>query len=270
MTIHLSVAFRGKIALVTGASSGIGAEIALRLAKDGMHVLLVARRADRLQEMQRRIETEGGKADWFACDLGDFNQLEALITQIKVRFGAPEILVNNAGFGWYGYLKDMPWNEADDLLRVNIVALTRLTQAFMPQMTARNSGHIINLGSIVGVMPNQGIALYSGSKAYVDAFTTALHRELRGTQVHAGVIRPGPVKTEFFDLSAKLPGSTRIPGEQLAATSAQVADEIIRQLNHPKRFRFVPGWMRVTAWVEFYFGWVVDLVGPILLRNRQA
>jgi short-subunit dehydrogenase len=102
-----------------------------------MHVLLGARRADRLQEMQRRIETEGGKADWFACDLGDFNQLEALITQIKERFGAPEILVNNAGFGWYGYLKDMPWNEADDLLRVNIVALPRLTQAFMRKRRAQ-------------------------------------------------------------------------------------------------------------------------------------
>ena len=244
---------KDKVAIISGAASkkGIGLATARLFSAHGCRVAIL----DRDENMSIEAANSLGNGHiGIGCDVSDRDACRRSVNQVIDRFGCVDILINNAGFGWYGYLKDMPWSEADDLLRVNIVALTRLTQAFMPQMTARNSGHIINLGSIVGVMPNQGIALYSGSKAYVDAFTTALHRELRGTQVHAGVIRPGPVKTEFFDLSAKLPGSTRIPGEQLAATSAQVADEIIRQLNHPKRFRFVPGWMRVTAWVEFYFG----------------
>ncbi len=267
MSEKLSAQFVGKTVLITGASSGIGAQLAERLASAGMQVFMVARREDRLRELQAKISAQGGAADWVACDLSDLEQRSCLIEKIQSDWGVPDVLINNAGFGWYGYLKNAPWQEAEALLRVNVAALTHLTIAVLPEMCRRDSGHIVNIGSIVGVMPTQGIALYSGSKAYVDYFSTALYRELRGSRVHVGVIRPGPVKTEFFDRSANQPGSSRVPGERFSVTSSMVVDAIVAQLNHPKRFRFVPGWMRLTAWVEFFFGWVADLVGPVLLKR---
>lgn len=259
----------GKTALISGASSGIGAAIAQQLGRAGMHVILVARRTENLQAVTEKITAAGGKANFVTADLSVEAECERVAAQVLATWGTPEVLINNAGFGWYGYLQNSEWKNAAEMLHVNVHALTHLTMLFLPAMYQRHSGYILNIGSIVGAMPNQGIALYSGSKAYVDAFTTGLYRELRGSGVHTGVIRPGPVRTEFFDQSKIRPGGQRIPGERFSISAEQVAEAVVSLLRRPRRIIYVPSWIRIGAWAEFYLGWVIDLAGPVLLKRKK-
>ncbi len=113
--------------------------------------------------------------------------------------------MNNAGIGWYGYFSNMPWSVANELIELNITSVTHLTSLFLPGMLQLSKARIINIGSISGKLPEQGIALYSASNAYMDAFTTSLYRELRGTNVTATVVRAGPVKSDFYDRALQSP-----------------------------------------------------------------
>ncbi len=189
---------------------------------------------------------------------------------IQQRFGGIDVLVNNAGFGWYGYYADMPWNIAAEMVEINITAVAHLTSLFLPQMKERNKGHIINIGSIAGSFPNQGVAVYSASKSFLDAFTTVLYRELRGTQVHSSVVRAGPVRTEFFDQVSAKSNGMRIPAERFGVTAEFVAEQIAGLLKRPRRAIYVPGVLAITPWLELLFGRLVDRLGPLLLRRDQA
>ena len=117
----------GKTALISGASSGIGAAIAQRLAREGMHVILVARRTENLHILTENIIASGGKADFVTADLSVEAERESLAASVLTAWGIPEVLVNNAGFGWYGFLKNSKWQNAADLLHINVHALTHLT-----------------------------------------------------------------------------------------------------------------------------------------------
>jgi hypothetical protein len=155
------------------------------------------------------------------------------------------------------------------MLAVNITAVAHLTSLFLPQMRRRDKGHIINIGSIAGGFPNQGVALYSASKSFLDAFTTVLHRELRGSHVSISVIRAGPVHTEFFDQAAHLANGSRIPAERFGISPEKVAERIWELIRRPRRVIYVPRALAVTPWIELMFGRVVDRLGPLLLRRGQ-
>ena len=137
-------------------------------------------------------------------------------------------------------------------------------------MQARGAGHIVNISSVAGSLPEQGTALYSATKSFVDSFTTSLHRELRGSPVRISAVRPGPVETEFFEHAADRPASQRIPGERFAISPEKVAARVIAVLRRPRRVAYVPNWLRVTPWVEPLFGGLIDRLGPMLLRRRSA
>jgi hypothetical protein len=258
----------GKTALITGASSGIGAALAGFLAEKRLHVLLTARREDRLRELANQISASGGRAECFSADMGIPAEREKLFESIT-RSHPVDILINNAGFGWYGYFSRMPWETARQLFAVNMEAVAHLTSLFLPGMLRRKSGHIINIGSISGGFPNQGIAMYSGSKAFLDAFTTSLHRELRGSGVHASVMRLGPVKTEFFDQARGLENGGSVPAESMAVDVERVNRALWRLLSHPRRVVYVPAWLSVSRFAEPVFGNIVDLFGPLLLRRAE-
>ena len=113
-----------------------------------------------------------------------------------------DVLINNAGFGWYGFGSDMPWSLAWQMIQTNLTAAAHLTLMALHDMQARGTGHIINIGSVAGSLPEQGVAVYSATKAFIDNFTTALHRESCGMGVNVSVVRPGVVRTEFFELAA--------------------------------------------------------------------
>lgn len=132
----------------------------------------------------------------------------------------------------------------------------------------RGQGQIINIGSIAGSFPNQGVAIYSATKSFLDAFTTVLYRELRGTHIHVSVVRAGPVTTEFCETASLQEGGRHLPTEFMGVSAEKVAHRIWDLFRRPRKVIYVPGYLRITPWVEFSFGWLVDRLGPLLLKYR--
>jgi len=262
-----SAAQRARLAVVTGASSGIGAAVSRRLAAEGYRVVMVARRQDRLEQLASEIRAAGGAAEVLVQDLAKPEGPQTVFDQVMERHGGLDVLVNNAGFGWYGWCSDMQLATAQDMIQLNNAALTQLIVLFLPVMRRAARGHIINVSSVAGSMPSQGVALYSATKSFVDALSTALHRELRGSGVHVSTVRPGPVFSEFYRNAEKLPLGSPVPAERLAVRPEVVVQAIMRLLRRPRRAVWVPGGLRVMPWVEFSFGWILDLLGPLLLRR---
>jgi short-subunit dehydrogenase len=163
----------------------------------------------------------------------------------------------------------MPWETARQMFAINMESVAHLTSLFLTGMLDRRSGHIINIGSIAGGFPNQGIAMYSGSKAFLDAFTTSLYRELPGSGVHASIMRLGPVQTEFYDQARNLENGGSIPAENLAIGVDKVNKSLWRLLNRPSRVMYVPGWLWISQFVEPLLGGIVDRLGPLLLRKTE-
>ena len=207
--------WKDKLAVITGASSGIGEALARKLAAQGLQVVLVARRRERLESLAEEIRAAGGgSARILTADL----RREADRVRLCEQAGNADVLVNNAGLGWYGYGDQMSWKTAQEMLQVNVEAVVQLSLAFLARMRQRNAGHIINIGSISGSLPSQGIALYGATKSFLDNFTTALHRELAGTHVHVSVVRAGPVKTEFGEAALALENGGHVPTEKIGVT----------------------------------------------------
>ena len=259
--------WKGKTALVTGASSGIGAATARLLAAQGLRVILTARREDRLISLQGEIMRAGGHADVLPGDLSDPLDRQRILEELMSNHPVIDVLINNAGLGWYGYLKDMSSELASRMLQVNVAALVELTMHLLPGMVTRGQGRIINISSISAAIPSQGIAIYGATKSFIDSFTTALHRELTGSSVAVTTIRPGPVKSEFYELAALQTGGNRIPAERFSITSERVAAAVWRAVRSPRRVMNVPWYLGIVPWVEILFGWIIDLVGPVLLRR---
>ncbi len=258
-----------KVAVITGASSGVGASFVKFLAQAGLHVVLTARREERLKDLQAAIIVQGGKASFYTADLSKKKERESLYKKINAEIGDIDILINNAGFGWYGYYSDMPWKLVEQMMAVNMMGMLHLTNLFLPGMLDLGKGHIINISSIAGGLPNQGIAVYAASKAFMDAFTTSLHRELRGSGVQSSVMRLGPVKTEFYDRARELMNGRSIPAEKFAISTEQVDSALWRLINYPQRVVYVPGWLAVSRYVEIIFGGVTDRIGPLLLNKAR-
>jgi short-subunit dehydrogenase len=260
--------WRNKIAIITGASSGIGAATARKLASQSLHVILVARRQDRLEQLAGEIREAGGQADILPADLSLESERQRVYSQVEADYGHADVLINNAGLGWYGYGTEMPWTIASEILQVNIEAVVHFTLLCLNKMRSLGSGHIINVGSISGSLPSQGVAVYGASKSFLDNFTTALYRELAGTQLHVSVVRAGPVFTEFDSTIANLNGGLHLPTEHIGVSAETIANHIWGLLEHPRRVIYVPSWLRITPYVEDGFGWLIDRLGPLLLRGQ--
>lgn len=208
-------------ALITGASSGIGAELARLCAGDGYAVILVARRADRLAELAENLAREYGvPARGIAADLADAAARAALREQ--TRGDTVEILINNAGFGLHGAYTETDWEDEARLIEVNMTALAHLTRLFAKDMLRRGSGRILNVGSTAAFVPGPFMAMYYASKAFVVSFSLAVANELQGTGVSVTVLCPGPTRTEFFT-AAGIADSNLFQGPTM--TAAAVARE---------------------------------------------
>jgi short-subunit dehydrogenase len=209
-------------ALITGASSGIGLELAKLLARDGYDLVLVARRRDRLEELGQALAREHG-VNYRAIDvdLADPGAVEEISRRLDDP-AAVDILVNNAGFGALGSLVTMDIETERRMIRVNIGALTDLTRLVLAGMVGRRRGRILNVASTAGFAPGPFMAVYYASKAYVISFSEALAEELRGSGVSVTVLCPGPTRTEFQTVagmeSARL---FRMPGVMDAAPVAR-------------------------------------------------
>src|SRR6266480_4553207 len=168
----------GEVALVTGASSGIGAEFARQLSQRGYEVILVARREARMRELASRLQ---GPAHVIACDL--VNDAASLAEKVAALDRPVDVLVNNAGFGTHGHLAQIDAARDAEQVRLNCEALVTLTHAFLPGMLERRRGGVINVASSAGFQPIPYESVYAATKAFAISFTDALHTELRGTRI---------------------------------------------------------------------------------------
>lgn len=209
--------------LITGASGGIGKELAKLFAKDGATIVLVARKTETLMEVKRELEAAyKNKVEIFACDLSSPKSAKDLFAQIQEKKLMVDVLVNNAGFGNIGAFAETSLQEEFDMIQLNITSLTILSKLFLKQMVARNSGKILNVASTAAFQPGPFMAVYFATKAYVLSLSEAMAEEVRGTNVHVSVLCPGPTATGFQDraFQEKMQPSWRYMDVQ---TVAQVA-----------------------------------------------
>lgn len=220
--------------VITGASSGIGLEIARGLARRGYPLTLVARRRDRLERLAGELRhAHAVSVDVAPCDLCDSTARGELLQTLRGRAIAG--LVNSAGFGTDGLFQSLPWDRERDQVIVNVLALTELTHATVAPMVARGSGAVLNIGSIAGFQPLPGAAVYSATKAYVQTFSEAVHEGLRGTGVSCTALCPGPVPTEWWAVAGQ-----RVPGRLAQVAAEDVAEAGIAAMLDGKRV-VVPG-----------------------------
>jgi uncharacterized protein len=189
-----------KTALVTGASSGIGAELARIHAEHGGDLVVVARRRERLETLKTELEqAHGVTVHVLPKDLTHPEAPQQIYDEVRSRGLPVDYLVNNAGFGYRGFFHEQDWATNEAMIEVNILALARLTRLFLPDMIARGSGRVLNIGSMAGFLPGPLHAVYYASKAFVISFSEAIANELAGTGVHVTVLCPGPTATEFTE-----------------------------------------------------------------------
>jgi short-subunit dehydrogenase len=191
-----------KVALVTGASSGIGVDIARRLALEGFDVVLAARRKSRLALVADRIEKEQRvQAHVVEADLSTLEGAKKLVRDVASLGVELDCLVNNAGFGVYGKMADADIERTLEMVQLNVLSLTYLTHHYVKEMVARKRGFILQTASIGAFQPSPYYAVYSATKAFVLSFSEALHHELQGTGVSITTSCPGLTATEFHDVA---------------------------------------------------------------------
>ena len=186
-----------KVALVTGASAGLGVDFARQLAKRGHRLVLAARRKDRLEALAKDL----GKARAVEIDLSKPNAAAKLMADLEANGESVDLLVNNAGFGLIGRFAELDAKRERQMIDLNVGTLTDLCRAVAPQMIKRKSGGIINVASTAAFQPGPKMAVYFATKAFVLSFTEALHEELKPHGVHVTCLCPGPTRTEFGDVA---------------------------------------------------------------------
>ncbi len=202
--VHMKQSLNGNTALITGASSGLGADFARQLALRGCDLVLVARRADRLRELQAEITSQNRvDVDCVAMDLVEIDTPQRLYDQLKDQGRSIDILINNAGRGLFGEFTSSAWDELHQMLEIDMVALTHLTRLFLPGMVDRKRGYVLLIGSTGSFQPTPTYAVYSAAKSYVLSLGEALHYELRSTGVHCTVLCPGVTRTEFLAVAGQ-------------------------------------------------------------------
>src|SRR6202451_1683332 len=255
------------VTLITGASAGIGAELARVFARNGHELVLVARREDRLIALADEIAAAGRpRPVVLAIDLQQRDAVTRIAAELSSRGLEPEIVVNNAGFGLAGAAADLSHAEQLDMIDLNIRALTELSLAFVDSL-ARHRGGVLNVASIAAFLPGPGMAVYYASKAYVLSFSEAMRRELAPCGVRVTALCPGPVPSEFQQRAGFEPG---FDSAILNVSAADVAQAGYRGLMANKRavlpglgIKIVPLLLRL-----FPRGFILAAVGRFQLRKR--
>jgi short-subunit dehydrogenase len=257
-----------EIALVTGASSGIGEALARRIARDGRHVGLVARRKQRLETLAAELAaTHRVRAHVLPSDLTAPGAVKALVDEVTRRDLTVDWLVNNAGFGTYGKFQDLPIARELEEIRLNVEALVELTGRLLPAMVARGRGLVMNVSSVGGFVPSPTMATYTATKAFVLSFTETIAAELEGTGVRALCVCPGFTKTDFqshADVDA-----SNVPAMAWMSADA-VADEAVRAAS--RGGVLVNGAMNraLTAFIKFVPRSVAMRSVSMMLKPREG
>ncbi|MBC8079627.1 MAG: SDR family oxidoreductase [Gorillibacterium sp.] len=188
----------GKVAVITGASSGIGALMARDLSELGAIPVLIARSEDKLQQAAQAVR---GEHSIYTLDVGNAEQVVCIFEQIREKYGRIDILINSAGYGIFETVVDTPLDKFEDMMNINYMGTIRCIKAVLPQMLEQGSGHIVNIASLAGKIGSAKGGGYSATKHAVLGLTNCLRHELDGTGVTVSVINPGPIDTNFFAIA---------------------------------------------------------------------
>lgn len=255
---------KGRLALITGASEGIGRELALRLAARGMDLILVARSGDRLHELADELRAAHAVDVTVApCDLSAVAtaaELTAALGDLGPAAERLDLLVNNAAFGVYGVFANQGADREAEMIRLNLVAPVLLATHFLPGMQQRGRGVILNVASTAAFAPIPYQGTYAATKAHIVSWTHALDTELRGTGVRACVLCPGSTSTGFHEVSGSAKGRERELPQQ---TAAAVADECMRGLDRGRR-------VIVTGFKNRLYARMVRVLPPAWAANIVA
>jgi NADP-dependent 3-hydroxy acid dehydrogenase YdfG len=232
-------ALDGCVAVVTGASSGIGEATAEALAREGATVAVAARRLDRLEELAKRISDEGGRAETFEVDVADEDQARGLILDSEEKLGGLDILVNNAGLMLLGPVQGADTEEWRRMVDVNCLGLLYCTHAALPVMQQRGGGHIVNVSSVAGRQADLGSAVYNMTKWGVVGFSEALRQEALHSNIRVTVVEPGFVATELHghnELPVVVEGVEKMRSQIGDVLEAEdIADAITYVVTRPER-----------------------------------
>ena len=250
--------------LITGASAGIGHELALEFGARAETLVLVARRLERLQKLREELlgRYPRLKILVLAADLSDEREVERLLAKASEQVGAVGVLVNNAGLGDSVLFDRSDWTRTRQVLRTNILAMAQLTSALVPGMVKRGHGGVLNIGSGAGLTVLPSAAAYVGSKHFVAGFSEALRADLSGTGVTVTEVCPGPVESEFDQVAGTPGGMIGTPPRFFRITAAQCAGEALAG--------FERGEARVFPGRAYWFLMKMLPLFPLWMRRKQA
>lgn len=247
-----------KVVAITGASSGIGAAISRRFAERGAHVLMMARSEQKLKRLASEI---GGMTNTYRLDVTDARHVHDVFTTVGERYGKIDILINNAGVGYFKLFAETSDAEVKQMMDINYFGILHTVRAVLPIMEANGSGHLIHIGSLGGKVATAKSAAYAATKHAVLGFTAALRQELRGTGIIVSAVNPGPVRTPFFEQAdpsgnylRNLPSWFVLDAKTVANAVLKVAISGRREYNLPwiaawgaKLYSLFPGWSERLA-----------------------
>lgn len=265
----MAVSLKNKIVLITGASSGFGKDAAHLFAVEGAKVVLVARRLDRLQMLVNEIQKAGGEAIAVPADVSERVEIELMVRIVLELYGRIDILFNNAGFGGLDWLERLePERDIETQIRVNLTGMILVTQAVLPHMMKRRSGHIINMSSIAGWLAAPSYTVYAATKYGVRGFTNALRREVAPFSIQVSGIYPGPARTEFAWGRDGKHRSRPKWFDMFFIPAEDVSHRILELARRPRRAVIIPWWFGLIAWGENHFPAIADWIIQTAYTNN--
>lgn len=260
----MTIQTAGRVALITGASAGIGEATARVFADAGMRLALCARRADRLERLAGELRARGTEVAVFPLDVTDAAAVRGMVEAVAARFGAVDVLVNNAGRGLAAKFEDTTAEEFRALLELNLLAVVTASQAVLPLMRGQGRGHILNVSSIVGRRSLPGRAAYAATKFAMVAVSESLRLELRGSGVHVSLVYPIYTATEFHDVETQ---RFRLRRRGPVQSAEQVARAMLRCVRRPRAEVYPYRPARLLAGFAAMFPGLLDrMMGRVLTR----
>lgn len=254
---------RGKVVIVTGASSGIGEATARQFGGQGARVVLAARRVERLEALAQEIAGMGTDAETLVvgADLSKLEDIQALIQQTIERFGRIDVLVNNAGFGRLNWLEKLdPLKDIRAQFDVNVMGVVQTTRQALPVMIQQRSGHVINMCSMAGLVATPTYTIYAACKHAVHGFSEALRREVKPWGIDVSMIYPGGVVTEFASHAGIQRKTKAATPRALLLTADQVGQAVVKLVRRPRAMWIIPWAWTFTVWMNRNLNWLVDYV----------
>ena len=258
--------FKNKVVVITGASSGIGEAAAEKFAKKGADIVLVARRKDKLEEVEKKLSKYSIKTLIQVCDVSDKEQVKQMSEKVIETFSKIDILVNNAGFVIYGKIKELSIEDIESQMKTNYFGTIYCTKSFLPYLLKQNSGHIVNVASVGGSFGVPGIASYCATKFAMLGFSEGLHHELHGTNVGITVVSPIMVRTDLFDHPSFKNFTKHATGVSLSPET--VANTIIKAANSSRLEIVVPSVVRIGIWFKQTFPFFINPIIGSAFRKQ--